>query len=256
MLIYNCRLSIYFLGINMNVVLHKIPIQENESLFVQPGSMLAFGGVTMKTEKISETFFRSIINFWFSAERLFHNRFTADKGTEGWVALDGHLGIAMYELAPNETLTALQGALVARDEGVMLSVAVQGAQGIWAGTGLVVQQLTNTTDKVKRVFLETQGCLQELKINGTSSVDNKNIVAYTNGLSIRTIRITKLFSIAGLFGTSREPCVNEFTGTGSVFVRIGHSTPQQSSLVRTALTGMVYSGIGLNALRLGARMMR
>jgi uncharacterized protein (AIM24 family) len=205
----------------MNASLHQIRIPQDLSIFVQAGSMAAFGNASMKTETLTNNIFSSISNSFFGGEWLFHNRFIADQGRDGWVALNGDLDVIECELAPQESLTVKRGALIARDSAITLSTETQGFSGFFSGMGIVTQTLINTSSKVKRVWLETpKGSLKELKINrnsGSVYVDSRNLVGYTSGLHTENEILGGLLNCC----TARETSVNSFEGRGSVFLKVG-----------------------------------
>lgn len=212
----------YMQAIN-NQQLKKIEIAHGNSLFAEPGCMVASNNVTMRSETIAKSIVGSAAASLWSGESVFQNKFSADQGRSGWVALDRDLDLIECTLKPGESLTSIRGSLMARDEDISLTTETQGLSGMWAGTGFITQKLKNEGNKINRVFLENSniiGSIKEIKVKETDGpviIDSANIAGYTDGFQMKTFRQGSILSSFA----SNEGLMNKFTGSGSIFIKVG-----------------------------------
>lgn len=200
---------------------HRIPLEEGQSIVVEPTAMLACHNVDVKTGKKGDVF-SVAARYFFGGESIFRNVFTAKQGG-GWIAFEEELPgqIGSYTLAPGTSLMMGKGAFVAADNNVKVTTIYGGISGWWQGLGFAKQKATVEEGENGRVFFDTaKGVVKEIKItteDGSIIIDNDNTVAHSGELTV-TVR-----KLGGVFSTlfSGEGTVNEFRGNGSIFVGSG-----------------------------------
>lgn len=211
---------------------NKISISKGTSFIVEPGAMAAYGGpVKMSTSLNDPSMWNVVSRSLFGGETLFQNTFSA-QSQDGWIVLDGGPELAEYTLSPKESLLLTPAAFVARDQHVELSTRYGGVKGYLSGIGVNHLTATNTTsDKTQRVFFNCKGgSIKEINIDkseGAVQIDDKNLVAYTSGLSV----FTTVHGGLAPYLLSGERLVNTFSGTGSVFIHVGQETTKEPKAV-------------------------
>lgn len=208
-------------------------IAPGDSFIVERGAVAAYGGkgISVHTVEISSTLLHSLYTSFWTGEPVWENRFTAGE-QPGWTTLEGSLDLMLCSIQPGEALYACQGSMIARDGWITIDPSFQGITGYFAGTGSVMQKLTNIGSKVGRVFLtHAHGkTLREIKIqeeDGEIFIDARHLLGFTSGLHY-TIAITDAENLWTRI-TSKEFWGTTFRGTGSVIIGVGKEIPAPSS---------------------------
>lgn len=198
-------------------------LEEQESLLLEPGAMLAFQNCGMKTELAAGGIFQKLRLYFLGGEPLFRNRLTAENG-KAWISLEEQMPgqIQTEVLRGGEPgLIIRNGAYLGHTGPVHLDTQYQGIKGYMEGKGF-----TGIRAQVKEgegtVLFHTSGAKVEKILvdpaNKAVTIDNEMILAYSENLNCKLVRLGR--GMAKSF-CSGEGLACEFRGKGVVYVSTG-----------------------------------
>lgn len=204
----------------------KVFLEPGESVWLEPGAMLAFQNCTMKTQWVTGSIFAKCRQYLQGGEHLFRNQFQATDD-DAWVSIEEQMpGQIRTETvkAGEPALMIRRGAYLGHTDKVQFETKWLGTAGALKGKGMAVLK-ASAKEGEGTVFFHTHGSIVE-KISvdpelGPVIVDNDMILAYSENLESSVRRPGKG---AGSFLCSSEGLVTEFKGKGVVYVASGQQT--------------------------------
>ena len=180
-------------------------LEDGESMINESGSM-SWMSPNMRMETTSNGGVGKALGRMFAGEKLFQNRYTAERGN-GMIAFASSFPgqIRSWDVAPGNEVIVQKSGFLAAEEGVELSVFFQkklGA-GFFGGEGFIMQRLSGQGT----AFLEFDGHVVEYDLQPGQQivVDTGYLAAMdaTCSMEIRTVPGVKnmLFGGEGLFNT-------------------------------------------------------
>ena len=180
-------------------------LEDGESMINESGSM-SWMSPNMRMETTSNGGVGKALGRMFAGEKLFQNRYTAERGN-GMIAFASSFPgqIRPWDVAPGNEVIVQKSGFLAAEEGVELSVFFQkklGA-GFFGGEGFIMQRLSGQGT----AFLEFDGHVVEYDLQPGQQivVDTGYLAAMdaTCSMEIRTVPGVKnmLFGGEGLFNT-------------------------------------------------------
>ena len=136
-----------------------------ESVNVEPGAMVAMGGVEMQTRKSGGGFFKSLKKMALGGESFFLNTFTAG-GSGGWVSVaPGSPGdIQGFDLVPGQALFIQGGSYLASTLNVVTDTKFQGMKGFFSGESMFFVQASTEDGTVGRVWYNSFGAIKQIPV--------------------------------------------------------------------------------------------
>lgn len=203
----------------------KIILNKGESVQVEPGAMMAYRGCTLKTGAAAKSIFSALKGYFLVDRPMLQNTFTAENG-KGWIMLEEHFpGQVMKKiLSPQEDSLMIRGGALIASKSVKLDPKYIGIFGPIAGKGGHFMLQATAKGAAGEVYFHTlDGVVREIKINSEDEdsepvfVDNNTILAYSAGLDTK---VTVAGDGISSYLFSKEGCVCEFRGKGSVYVGV------------------------------------
>lgn len=195
----------------------RLSMNEGEVILAQPGAMQAMTpgftievrmGLNMTGKKGLRGGMRSL----FGGESLFTVSYRAKRDAQHIMLAPDQMGeIRQIEINPDSKLLLSKGSYLACDEGVSFELQYAGTKGLLATNGLFFLRTAGSGS----LFLSSYGAIieQQLGEGERLVVDNRNIVAFTDGMPFESVVLTKSTKDSFLSG---EGFVVRFTGPGKI----------------------------------------
>ena len=189
-----------------------------ESVNVEPGAMVAMGGVEMQTRKSGGGFFKSLKKMALGGESFFLNTFTAG-AAGGWVSVaPGSPGdIQGFNLHPGRKLFIQGGSYLASSVNVQTDTKFQGGKSFFSGESMFFIQASTEDGSIGRVWYNSFGAIKQIPVQPgqTITVDTGHVVAFEDTVQYTVNKVggMKSFLVGG------EGLVMNFTGQGSVWIQ-------------------------------------
>jgi uncharacterized protein (TIGR00266 family) len=215
----------------------RLDMDEAESILSQPGAMQAMTpgynievkmGLNMSGKKGVRSGMRSL----FGGESLFTVCYRAKRDAQHIMLAPDQMGeIREVDVLPESNLLLAKGSFLACQETVSFDLHYAGTRGLLATHGLFFLR----TKGEGKLFLSSFGGILEQTLGEGERIviDNRNIVAFTDGMPFESVVLTKSTKDSFLSG---EGFVVRFTGPG----RVIHQTRARPStgLLRTLMGGL------------------
>lgn len=202
-----------------------------ESVRAESGAMMATSGGIAVAAKAEGGLFKGLKRSVLGGESLFVTRFTADAGG-GWVDLAAQLPGDVTAIDVDGGVSLARGAWLCSSDGIGLDTTWGGFKNLAGGEGGFLVRAEGTG----RVAAACYGALDRVELGPgqTLVLDSGHLVAFEDGLSYRTRKVTQ-----GLMQTmkSGEGLVFEFTGPG----RLWTQSRNPSALVTWLTTKLPFS---------------
>ncbi len=205
------------LEFNPSYTLMTFALSPGESVNVEPGAMVAMGGVEMQTRKSGGGVFTSLKKMALGGESFFLNTFTAG-AVGGWVSIaPGSPGdIRGFNLVPGQVLYIQGGSYLASTLNIVTDTKFQGAKGFFSGESMFFVQATSI-EGTGRVWYDSFGAIKQIPVQPgqTITVDTGHVVAFDGGVqyTINKVGGMKSFLVGG------EGLVMNFSGHGNVWIQ-------------------------------------
>jgi uncharacterized protein (TIGR00266 family) len=202
---------------NPSYTLLTYALSPGESVNVEPGAMVAMGGVEMQTRSSGGGLFKSLKKMAFGGESFFLNTFTAG-AAGGWVSVaPGSPGdIQGFNVQPGRKIFIQGGSYLASTLNVETDTKFQGAKGFLSGESMFFVQATSNQG-VGRVWYNSFGAIKQIPVEPgqTITVDTGHVVAFDDGVqyTINKVGGMKSFLVGG------EGLVMNFSGQGTVWIQ-------------------------------------
>ncbi len=195
----------------------RLDMNEGETILAQPGAMQAMTpgfnievrmGLHMSGKKGMRGGMRSL----FGGESLFTVSYSAKRDAQHIMLAPDQMGeIRQVEINPESNLLLAKGSFLACEDTVSFALHYAGAKGLLATHGLFFLRTGGTGS----LYLSSYGGVieQTLAADERIVIDNRNIVAFTDGMPFESVVLTKSTKDSFLSG---EGFVVRFTGPGKV----------------------------------------
>lgn len=215
----------------------RLDMGEGEVILAQPGSMQAMTpgytievrmGMNMTGKKGLRGGMRSL----FGGESLFTVSYRAKRDAQHLMLAPPQMGeIRQVQINPDTKLLLAKGSYLACDESVSFELHYAGTKGLLATNGLFFLRTTGSGS----LFLSSYGAIieQDLGEGERLVVDNRNIVAFTDGMPFESVVLTKSTKDSFLSG---EGFVVRFTGPGKILYQT--RTRPSTGLLRGLVGGI------------------
>jgi uncharacterized protein (TIGR00266 family) len=189
-----------------------------ESINVEPGAMVAMGGVEMQTKKSGGGIFKSLKKMAFGGESFFLNTFTAGQAG-GWVSVaPGSPGdIQGFEIVPGRQIFIQGGSYLSSSINVQTDTKFQGMKGLLSGESVFFIRAFTEDGQNGKVWYNSFGAIKQIPVQPgqTITVDTGHVVAFEDSVqyTINSVGGMKSFLVGG------EGLVMNFTGQGNVWIQ-------------------------------------
>ncbi|MFF9819209.1 TIGR00266 family protein [Streptomyces sp. NPDC014006] len=209
----------------------RVRLAAGESVRAESGAMMATSGGIAVAAKAEGGLLKGLKRSVLGGESLFVTRFTADAGG-GWVDLAAQLPGDVTAIDVDGGVSLARGAWLCSCDGIDLDTTWGGFRNLAGGEGGFLVRAEGTG----RVAAACYGALDRVELGPgqTLVLDSGHLVAFEDGLSYRTRKVTQ-----GLMQTlkSGEGLVFEFTGPG----RLWTQSRNPSALVTWLTTKLPFS---------------
>lgn len=203
---------------NPSYTLLTYALSPGESINVEPGAMVAQGGVEMQTKSSGGGIFKSLKKMVVGGESFFLNNFVAGPAG-GWVSVaPGAPGdIQGFDIHPGRQLFIQGGSYLSSTVNVQTDTQFQGMKGFFSGESMFFIRAFTEDNTVGRVWYNSFGAIKQIPVQPgqTITVDTGHIVAFEDTVqyTINKVGGMKSFLVGG------EGLVMNFTGQGSVWIQ-------------------------------------
>ncbi len=203
---------------NPSYTLLTYALSPGESVNVEPGAMVAMGGVEMQTRSSGGGIFKSLKKMVVGGESFFLNTFTAG-GSGGWVSVaPGSPGdIQGFDLQPGRKIFIQGGSYLGSTLNVQTDTKFQGMKGFFSGESMFFVQASTEDGTVGRVWYNSFGAIKQIPVQPgqTITVDTGHVVAFEDTVQYTIAKVggMKSFLVGG------EGLVMNFTGQGTVWIQ-------------------------------------
>lgn len=190
---------------------------ESGEYMISEGGSMAWMSSNMKMETTSNGGVKKAFGRWFSGEKIFQNRYTAENG-KGMIAFASSFpgSIKAFEIGPNNEMILQKRSFLAGEKGIELSVYFNKklGSGFFGGEGFIMQKISGNGV----VFAEFDGNIIQYELNPGEQIiiDTGHLAAMSGScqLDIQSVKGAKniFFGGEGLFLTT-------VTGPGSVWLQ-------------------------------------
>jgi uncharacterized protein (TIGR00266 family) len=203
---------------NPSYTLLTYSMHPNESVNVEPGAMVAMGGVEMETKKSGGGIFKSLKKMAFGGESFFLNTFTAGP-SGGWVSVaPGSPGdISSYEVAPGREIFIQGGAYLGSTVNIKTDTKFQGMKGLFSGESMFFVRAFTEDEQPGKVWYNSFGAIKQIPVEPgqTITVDTGHVVAFEDTVQYTINKVGGMKSLL----VGGEGLVMNFTGQGSVWIQ-------------------------------------
>ena len=203
---------------NPSYTLLTYSMHPNESVNVEPGAMVAMGGVEMQTKKSSGGIFKSLKKMAFGGESFFLNTFTAGP-SGGWVSVaPGSPGdISSYDIAPGREIFIQGGAYLGSTVNTKTDTKFQGMKGLFSGESMFFVRAFTEDEQPGKVWYNSFGAIKQIPVQPgqTITVDTGHVVAFEDTVQYTINKVGGMKSLL----VGGEGLVMNFTGQGSVWIQ-------------------------------------
>lgn len=193
-------------------------LSPGESINVEPGAMVAMGGVEMQTRKSGGGIFKSLKKMAFGGESFFLNTFTAGQAG-GWVSVaPGSPGdIQGFDIVPGRQIFIQGGSYLSSSINVQTDTKFQGMKGLLSGESIFFIRAFTEDGQNGKVWYNSFGAIKQIPVQPgqTITVDTGHVVAFEDSVqyTITSVGGMKSFLVGG------EGLVMNFTGQGNVWIQ-------------------------------------
>ena len=210
-------------------------LSPGESINVEPGAMVAMGGVEMQTKSSGGGIFKSLKKALVGGESFFLNTFTAGPAG-GWVSIaPGSPGdIKGFDVQPGSQLFIQGGSYLSSTTNVQTDTQFQGMKGFFSGESVFfirafVEVVEGQAPAPGRVWYNSFGAIKQIPVQPgqTITVDTGHLVAFEDTVQYTISKVggMKSFLVGG------EGLVMNFTGQGSIWIQTRNVGSLASKLI-------------------------
>ncbi|MDD5922625.1 MAG: TIGR00266 family protein [Eubacteriales bacterium] len=191
-------------------------LEAGETMINESGAM-CWMSPNMRMETTSNGGVGKMFGRMLSGERLFQNRYTADRGP-GYIAFSSSFPgqILAVDIAPGKEIIAQKSAFLAAEESVSLSIFFRKrlGTGFFGGEGFIMQRLSGNGT----AFIEIDGAVEEVNLGPGQQiiVDTGYVAMMESSCNMEIVQVpgikNVLFGGEGLFNTV-------VTGPGKVWLQ-------------------------------------
>ena len=205
-------------------------LSPGESVNVEPGAMVAMGGVEMQTKSSGGGIFKSLKKALVGGESFFLNTFTAGPAG-GWVSIaPGSPGdIKGFDVHPGRQLFIQGGAYLSSTTNVQTDTQFQGMKGFFSGESVFFVRAFVEGQEPGKVWYNSFGAIKEIPVQPgqTITVDTGHLVAFEDSVQYTINKVGGMKSLL----VGGEGLVMNFTGQGSVWIQTRNVGSLASNLI-------------------------
>ncbi|MCS7144162.1 MAG: TIGR00266 family protein [Archaeoglobaceae archaeon] len=186
----------------------ELELENNEEVLAESGAMVYMRNVEISPE-MKGGVFGGLKRSFLGGESFLVNRFIS-RG-KGLLGLSPSYNGDITHIPLSGRIYAQSGAFLASSPEINIDIKWGGARTFFAGEGLFLLKLEGNGD----LFLSSFGGIEEIKVDGSLSVDTGHIVAFEETLDFK---IRKAGSLKATI-LSGEGIIAEFNGKGRVWIQ-------------------------------------
>jgi uncharacterized protein (TIGR00266 family) len=192
----------------------RATMSAGEKIKAESGAMAAMSAGVSIQAKMEGGFMKALKRSALGGESFFQTTF--ESSTEGaWVDMAANLpgDIMVIEVGGGRGLAVTKGSWLANESSVDMDTSWGGAKNLFGGEGGFIAHMTGTG----KVVVASYGALDlhELQPGETFTVDSGHLVAYDDGIGMKTKTVSGLMTSM----KSGEGLVCDMTGPGRVWTQ-------------------------------------
>ena len=192
----------------------RVIMAQGETVKAESGAMAAMSSGVAVEAKMEGGLFKALKRSALGGESFFVTTYSSSVA-DGWVDVAAYLpgDIAVITVTPDRGVAVTKGSWLANETTLAMDTKWGGAKNLFGGEGGFVAHMTGAG----HVVVASYGALdlQELAPGETLTVDSGHLVAYDDGIAMKTR------TVAGLMTSvkSGEGLVVDMTGPGRVWTQ-------------------------------------
>lgn len=192
----------------------RVTMDQGETVKAESGAMAAMSQGVAIEAKMEGGFMKALKRSALGGESFFVTTYSSNVAG-GWVDVAAYLpgDMAVIPVTPDRGVGVTKGSWIANETSVAMDTKWGGAKNLFGGEGGFVAHMTGAG----QVVVAAYGALDvhDLKEGDAFTVDSGHLVAYDDGIGMRTRTIAGLMTSA----KSGEGLVVDMTGPGRVWTQ-------------------------------------